>query len=180
MDRRRVSPERKKYDIERLWEHHREIIRLLVASNGGFTNKYIARQVGCSPQTVSNVRNNPIAIAKIQELEEGRDADAIDLSRKIREIAPLAINLLQETIGASLEDIDEGAPDTKLLTQGVRSAITVVEHTIPKKVEKKVLHGHFTLEQIAEAKRRALEARRASFREISSQSEKKEVRDEAQ
>ena len=75
----------------------------------------------------------------------------------------------------------------------MRSAISVVEHTIPKKVEKKVLHGHFTLEQIAEAKRRALEARRASFREISSQSEvssegreissqseKKEVRNEAQ
>jgi len=156
MDMRRVDPEDKRYSVERLWEHHQEIIRLLVASNGGFTNAYIARQVGCTPQTVSNVRNNPIAMAKIQELEKERDESAVDLSKRVKEIAPLALNLLQETIGSSLEDIEEGAPDPKLLNQGVRSAIAVVEHSVPKRVEKKVVHGHFTFEQIAEAKKRAL------------------------
>jgi len=154
LDGRFTEPENKQYQISHLWEMHKEIIRLLVMSDRGYTNKYIGEQVGCTAQTVSNVRNSPLAREEIAKLSGARDESAKELAQRVREIAPLAIDLLRETMSEAMTD---GATDPKLLSQGVRGAIAVIDHAIPKQIKGEILHGHLTLGQINEMKQKVLE-----------------------
>ncbi len=152
------------YSAKKLWDHHRQICRLLIASNGKYTNKEIAEMVGCSPQTVSNVRNSPLGMAKINTLHEESDRKAVEISKQVKEIAPDAIALLKKSIDVTSKTVDEAGSDidTKLLRAGQMAAKTVLETAIPKKVEGEVLHGHVTLEQILQMKKRLYNIREVS------------------
>jgi Mn-dependent DtxR family transcriptional regulator len=153
MDNRFLEdPREKKYQIERLWEHHGQIIRLLVASNGKFTNKEIAAEVGCSPQTVSNVRNNPLAQSEIRSLMGQANDNAVDVAKEIRDLFPIAANVLKNTMKMAETEVDVACIDPKILSQSVRSAITIIDHTHPRQVAGTILHNHMSLAEIMDIK----------------------------
>lgn len=95
VDRRRVSSGERRYNIKELWDKHREIARQVVL---GGTNVAIAEAIGCTPQTVSNVRNSPLGQAELQRLHGGRDAETVDIARRIEEFAPVALSLLEDIV----------------------------------------------------------------------------------
>lgn len=96
MDRRRAGPgERRRYNIKELWDKHREIARQVVL---GGTNVSIAEAIGCTPQTVSNVRNSPLGRAEQERLHEGRDEATRDVARRIEEFVPQALSVLEDII----------------------------------------------------------------------------------
>lgn len=168
MDNRRVAnPDDKKYQIDEMWAHQEEICRLVVASNGGFTNEYIAKQVGCTAQTVSNVRNSIVGRMKIDELSKKRDENAIDLAEKVKEIAPAALELMSNTITAANDDLVEGSPDPKLLGHGLRAAGDIIDHSVPRRIEEAHIHGHITYEQIMEMRKRIEEKRVSNASHVS-------------
>lgn len=146
---------RKRYSIQRVWEHHHQIKRLLVASNGKFTNQQIADAVGCSAQTVSNVRNDPMVSALVRDLSGKADDEAVDIAQQVKKLAPIAFNVLRRSMENSLVE-----DDPKVVGQGVRSAISVLDHVHAKKQDGRVLHAHVTYDDILRAKERAVAARR--------------------
>ena len=92
---------KRRYDIKVLWEKHHEIARQVVL---GRTNVDIANSIGCTPQTVSNVRNSPLAKAKIDSLNESRDEETVSIAKRIEEFAPVALELLEEIVSGNIPE----------------------------------------------------------------------------
>ena len=135
--------------VSDMWELHHEITRRLVLGQKGVD---IAKALGCTPQTVSNVRNSPVAQDHIAIMKGARDADTVDLSKRIIEIAPRALTLL--------EDIIKGENDGANASLGLRAKeangmLARVGHGIPQKIQSESVNYHVTSEQIADIKRRA-------------------------
>lgn len=141
------------YDICHLWESHHEIKRLLLL---GYKNVDIARIVGCTPQTVSNIRNNPLMREQLVEMEGRRDEEAISIGKRVMDAAPIAIDLLTQSMESAM---DNEGDDKDVRSQGVRSAIAVLDHAHPKTTNAAIIHGHVTLGQIDAIKKRLTESR---------------------
>ncbi len=87
--------QRRRYNVQALWEKHHEIVRQVVM---GRNNTDIASAIGCTPQTVSNVRNSPIAKEEIDRLSAGRDEAAVNIAQRIEDFAPIALNLIENIV----------------------------------------------------------------------------------
>jgi hypothetical protein len=83
------------WNIDRIWDIHHEIARRIVL---GQDNVSIARDLGVTTTTVSNVRNSPVIKEKITVMQCARDASTVDISRQIQEFAPEALKLLKSVI----------------------------------------------------------------------------------
>lgn len=95
-DKRRVpSGERKGHQITEMWSNHHEIARLIVL---GLNNVEIGERMGCTPQTVSNVRNSPVVQDKLAILHAVRDVATGDLAHEIAEMAPMALKRIREVL----------------------------------------------------------------------------------
>ena len=165
MDRRRSLEGNKNYHIEELWESHNEICRRLALGQKAVD---VAREMNISPQTVSNVRNNPLARARIDALMEARDKEVEDIVMTVRAMAPTALEVLQRTMEVGMSgDLQE--KDSR--KDAISAAKEILGHAIPKKVEAEVLHGHLTLEQIERMKAAAAEERRSQEQEIQAEVE---------
>jgi hypothetical protein len=150
IDHRRNPDGNQTYDVTRLWESHGEVCRLIAA--GVKSNIKIATLLGITPQTVSNIRNSPIAQAKIAELIAARDKDAMDVARRVAELAPLAVDVMKQNLQYALND-DSGSIDLAKLGQS--AAADVLSAALPKKVQGTIIHGHMTLRRIEEIKKKA-------------------------
>jgi len=83
------------WQISEMWDNHHEIARRLVL---GQSNGDIAEAMGCTTQTVSNVKNSPVVQDKLSIMRAARDAGTIDLAREIADLAPLAIQRIKEVL----------------------------------------------------------------------------------
>ena len=96
---RRFVPKRT-YEVKTVWEHHQQMLRLLAL---GHSNNAIAEACGCTPQTVSNLRNSPVAQPRLEHFRRELDTEAIDIGAKITEFAPVALRLLEDVITGAVE-----------------------------------------------------------------------------
>ena len=85
----------RRYNVQALWEKHHEIVRQVVM---GRSNGDIAQKLGCTPQTVSNVRNSPIAKEEIERLSAGRDEMTMSIAQRIEDFAPIALDLIEKIV----------------------------------------------------------------------------------
>jgi hypothetical protein len=90
----RVKP-RKGFRVSKVWELHEEISRRLVL---GEKATKVAEDLGCTPATVSNVRNSPIIQDRMAIMKGARDAKTVDIARDIQEFAPKALELLKDIV----------------------------------------------------------------------------------
>lgn len=91
VDNRRVAI--RAYEPKQLNSRHHEILRLNLL---GMSNVDIAAQVGCTPATVSTVLNSRLGKTQATMFKECADADAIQVAKRIRELAPRAVALMNE------------------------------------------------------------------------------------
>lgn len=98
-DRRFV--EERRYNIQSLWERHHNAIRLIALGHG---NKEIAEVLEVTPQTISNIRNSPIAKSRIEQFREMLDAETLDINRRIQEFAPVALELIEGVISGDFPE----------------------------------------------------------------------------
>jgi DNA-binding CsgD family transcriptional regulator len=96
---RRFVPKRN-YEVKSLWENHHSMLRMLAL---GHSNADIAEAHGVTAQTISNLRNSPVAKTKLHSLRETLDSEAIDIGARINEFAPLALKLLEDVISGEVE-----------------------------------------------------------------------------
>jgi len=100
-DGRRVDE--RQYTLKEIQDSHREIARLLVM---GMKHVDIAHELGVTPAMVSYTANSPVVIREIENMRAARDLDAIDVAKRIQEIAPAALNMLEDLM-------EKGADETR-------------------------------------------------------------------
>lgn len=92
--------EKRKVNIKQLWENHHEVIRQVAL---GRNNQEISKVVGLSPNTVSNIRNSPLAREKIEMFTAVLDAQTVDIAKRIHDFAPTALDYLEKIISGEIE-----------------------------------------------------------------------------
>lgn len=92
--KQRVTP-RKTHQVAKIWELHDEIARRILL---GQKNVVIADALGCTPTTVSNVRNSEVIQDKLAIMKGARDASTVDIARDIQEFAPTALKVLKDIV----------------------------------------------------------------------------------
>lgn len=139
--------ERRQYNVKRLWEKHHEMLRQVTL---GRTNVEIAESIGCTPQTVSNVRNSPLAREVLDQRMQQLDEQTYDMTERLKEFAPVAMRLLEEVIegrhGASIA----------LRARYADKHLGRVGYGEIKKIAS--MHEHLTREDIEAIKLRAVQA----------------------
>lgn len=133
MDGRRTLND-KTYNLREVKSIHREAIRMLV---NGIKPKVIAKYLGITPQTVSNLRNHPLALKQLKTLEDLKD-DKATVMPKINEFKPDAIEALGELVN-----------DKDIRSKAVRLAAAkeILDRTDGKAVQKVDVHRRSIIEQ---------------------------------
>ncbi len=152
LDMRRTGDRKGGKIMVDMWESHHEIARRILL---GQTNVDIAKDLGCTPQTVSNVRNSPVVKDKLAIMGAARDVGTIDLAREIADLAPLALQKVREALETG-QVMGKELNAKQILAQ----ANGVLDREMGKPtqtVNTRNLHGHFSLEDIERIKNRAKE-----------------------
>ena len=89
----RVVGAHKQYQIKYIWDNHQEIMRRLAV---GEKPKTIARDLGITRQTVTNVARSNITRDRIDELHAAMNGEVIDIGKRIQALAPLALRVNEE------------------------------------------------------------------------------------
>lgn len=155
------------YDIKHITDHQLEVVRRLAL---GERPADISRDLGLTPQTVSNIRNHPTVQGMIAALHTKRDAQTADIAEQIARVAPKAIALLENVIGYAFidpEKVDESSPVPTNVPDSadqIRAALGIVK-TVAPRVN---LHKHLiTSEVIERIKKNALEgAEEVEYEEV--------------
>jgi hypothetical protein len=143
----RLPHARRQYQISHMWEIHQEILRRLVA---GQKPRQIASELQVTTAMISYIRNSNICRQRMAQLNEERDFSVSQVAKQIAELAPRALEVLEE----ALEN-----PDSPINTR-VKVAESLLDRAgfAPvQKVQGTMSHTHFTAEEIEDIKRRAYE-----------------------
>lgn len=151
-DQRKNGDKKKGWQVAEMHEAHHECARLLLL---GEKNCDIAKTLGKTEVWVSSVKNSPVVQEKLYVMKAARDAGTMDLSREIRDMAPLAIARLKEVL-------EEGKILGKEMSASgiAKECNNLLDREIGKptqRVDTRNVHGHFTLEDIEKIKARAKE-----------------------
>ena len=153
--RRKPASERKTYDIKQLWQRNHEIVNLAAR---GFKGTEIAEILNIHPQTVSNTLGSELGQHKLSDIRLERDDEAKEISKKIKSLTDKALetynNIFDDKSG-ELGLKDKGHFATSFLNEmsGLRA---------PTRIQSQSIHTTLTAEELAEFKRRGIEAARAS------------------
>ena len=151
-DERRVDPgEKRTFEVSQMWEIHHEIVRRLLL---GQKVVNIAKDLSISEATVSYTRNSPVVRDKLEIMKGARDAETIDLAKRIRENAPQSLRLLEDIISGEVDgvSIGVGLRAREANTMLARSGFGPVQN-----IKGAILHGHYSDQEIEDIKKRAHE-----------------------
>lgn len=96
-------PKRKsRYNPNELSASHREVIRLEML--GAKINE-ISDQMGISRHAIRYILASPLAMQMRQELQERRDDKVVDVTAKLAEMCPKALEVIEDTIQGEFDDV---------------------------------------------------------------------------
>ena len=148
-DERRVKTHSKRtYEVDEMWEVHHEIVRRLVL---GQKPKSIADDLGVSTSMVAYTRNSPVVRDQLEIMKGARDADTIDLAKRIREDAPEALRLLEDIISGEVE------ATVGLRAREANNMMNRAGYSPVQNIKGAIIHGHYTSEEIDDIKKRAVD-----------------------
>jgi predicted transcriptional regulator len=144
-DGRRKPPSQKKtWQVTKMWEQHHEIVRLRTT---GMQGAEIARSLGVSEAMVSLVLNSPIVQDKLLIMRGARDADSVDVAKRIKDLAPKALDVLAEVIEGTMDV----SPTLKITT--ARDLLSRAGHPPLKQIQG--VYTFLTPSEIEDLKKRA-------------------------
>lgn len=150
-DRRRSDrATRVQYDPVALNQRHQEIINLAAL---GIPNTVIAEALCVHPATVSNAVNSTLGKEKLALIRGARDADTVDIAKKMQEMIPKALEVYEKILSeeAMLGQQPHGGADIKLQEKTATSVLRDFSGlAVPKKMV--VGHAHLTPELLKEIK----------------------------
>ena len=136
----RIPSEDRKYNIQKLWDVHHEILRLTLM---GLKAVDIATMLGVTPAMVSYTQNSTIAKRQLAVMRGARDAHAVDVAKKIQELQPAAVQKLSELMESETEAISLKAAMT-ILDRGGNAPV--------QRVQADHRHLSFTIQELQEIK----------------------------
>ena len=145
MGRHQLPETHKKYQIEQMWDLHHEVCRLALI---GMKQVDIATHLGVSPVMVSYTLRSPIVKRQLAQLHAVRDLEAIDVANEIKNLAPKAVEILEDLMNSENENTKFKAATDVLDRAG---------HAAVKTLRTENIHAHFTNDEIADIKKRAKE-----------------------
>lgn len=151
-----VSPgqTREPLEIEKIHFRHREILRRLCA---GQKNVDIAREMNIGVQAVANVSSSPLAQQELERLNRLADLSAIDVKKKIHELTPKALLLLEEVLGG--EVVVGGVKSPVKPSDRIKAAFDVLDRAGYGAVKQHVVStNHLTQDEVDELKSRGRES----------------------
>lgn len=135
----------RKYAIESIWDSHREVLRLAVT---GMKSVDIARALNVTEAMVSYTLNSPVAKREMELLRSSRDLDALDVAKRIQQVAPVALQVMEELLA-------QGNENTKY--KAATDILDRAGHAAVKTLRTENLSVHLTHDDIEEIKSRAKE-----------------------
>lgn len=148
----RYSPFGRKYQPKKLSERYHRILRLNLL---GYKEVDIARALGVSKLTVSTAINSNLGRYQTSILRAECDGSAVEAAKRIREIAPKAIRLIEEIIES------EDAP-TSVRLRAAQDALDRAGFGAVKKVDMRTTSISLTPDDLENLKQTALERAKAS------------------
>jgi FixJ family two-component response regulator len=139
----------RKYDVKQLWDSHAEMVRRIAL---GQNNVEIAQALGVTPQTVSNIKNSPLAKEKVDELQGAMDENVKDIHKRIQALQPEALSTLEGVLRGEYDQDPQPVLKTKVAT----TLLAMGGNGPVQKVHS--LHEHVTRDDIEKLKERAREA----------------------
>ena len=151
--RSRLPANKRTYQIQRLQDSHKEIIRQSVL---GKTRQQIADLLGISPVTVTNVRNSELGRQQTEMISGGRDATVKSVSDKIQELLPGAIKVMEGVLEGRLDPPDGGNVTVSQRIDIAKDLVGRGGYVPPTRVQGHIDHEHkFNAADIAGIKERA-------------------------
>ena len=151
-DERRVAPDKKRtYEVSEMWDVHHEIVRRLLI---GQKVVNIAKDLKVSEAMVSYTKNSPVVREKLEIMKGARDAETIDLAKRIRENAPQSLRLLEDIISG---EVDGTSVPLNMRRQEANMMMNRAGFAPVQTIKGAILHGHYTSEEIDDIKKRAVE-----------------------
>ena len=141
----RPAKEVRKYEIQNLWDKHHQALRLLVL---GVKPKDVAAQVNLTPQMISILANSTIGKSALMVMRGVLDKSVIDVKGKIDEMAPKALEVIEELLDCN---------ESKIRLAAAVDVLDRAGYAPPKQVNVGVTHK-VTQEDIEAIKRRAIES----------------------
>jgi len=143
MGRHQLEGTHRKYQIEQMWDTHHEIVRLALI---GMKYIDIASHLGISPVTVSYTLRSPIVARQLEQMRAVRDLGMIDIAKKIAELAPRAVEVLEQLLDDPLPNISLKAAESILDRAGYAAV---------QRIKQDITVSHFTAKEIDDIKNRA-------------------------
>ena len=134
--------------LQKLWDHHYEILRMVSL---GFKPEIISDKTGFSKRTVNYVKSSAVAQNFLSVLQGARDADTIDLMKRVKEFAPTALTLLEDVIQGQGQG---SGLDVKFRARTAEKYLNRVPEISPSS-RKGVESVHYTAEDMERIKQRA-------------------------
>ncbi len=153
LDARRKLYKPRTSEVKRLQDNHHEVIRRLLI---GQKAADIARELDMTLVQINNIKNSPLVKKQLSTLQAVRDTTAIDVSKRIKECAPKAIDLLEQIIEG--RDAGAAAP-ISLRARVAMDNLDRSGHPRQTNIRSENLHAILTVEDIDDVKRRAVERR---------------------
>ena len=150
--RRLPSAPKKGFEPTQMWAIYEDITRRIFL---GQKSVAIANDLDITPQMVSYVRNSEMVQEKLAIMQLAADKDAVSVQNRIKELAPKALELLEDAIS-------EGKIGTETIPAQLRlghaeKLLDRAGYAAPKETRNLNLHGHFTTEDIENIKERAID-----------------------
>lgn len=145
MGRHRDDSLHRAYEVEQLWDVHHEIMRLSLI---GLKRKDIAAQLGITEQMVGYTLRSSIVERQMDNMRASRDVQAVDISVEIKNLAPKAVEVLEDLLDCELPNIRLKAAADVLDRAGYAAVRTIRTDNV---------HVHFTPSEIEEIKKNAKE-----------------------
>ena len=97
--------------LRQMQDIHHEMVRMLLI---GIQPKEIAERLKIHRQTVINVKNSPLVVMRLAALHKARDANAVELSNHIMEVAPAAMRIIDEAVNEGTVNGEPLTPNAHL------------------------------------------------------------------
>jgi len=136
------------WNLMRLMGKHRQICRLYCL--GGMTEKAIAEVLGLHEQTVHRTLISEPGKKLIEEYTKGLDDEMLEVQRRLQEVSPLALDVLEEVITG------QEAP-LQIKVGVAKDLLDRAGHKPVTKVESRSAHVRIDSNFIKEIKERAAE-----------------------
>jgi hypothetical protein len=148
----RRKPNAKTWKVAEMWDNHHEIARRLVLGQKG---EDIAKDLGCTSQLVSNVKNSPVVKDKLAIMHAARDAGTINLAREIADLAPLAVQKIREAI--ELGSVNGKECNASSILKECNGVLDREMGKAIQRVDTRGVYAHLTGEDLERIKQRAKE-----------------------